>query len=108
MPNEDNGLWQKSVEWGRGDKPGKPPKECGGIQWKEWGYADLSGDWLLGDENRKRVWRGSTAEHQGMPWNGEEKIMGTGCNHHEMMVATKRKSPMNIIHYLVKVISRCF
>ena len=76
---------------------------------KKWVYAGLLGKWLLGDQNEKRVWQWSTSERRGLPWNGkEEKIMGTGCNHHEMMVATKRKSSMNIIHYLVNVISRCF
>ena len=44
-----------------------------------------------------------------MSWNGkEEKIMGTCCNHHEMMVATEKRNPMNIIFYLVKVISPVF
>ena len=41
-----------------------------------------------------------------MPWNGKkEKIMGTGCNHHEIMVATEKRNPVNIIFYLSKVIS---
>ena len=41
-----------------------------------------------------------------MPWDGkEEEIMGTGGNHHEMMVATKKGNPVNIIFYFVKVIS---
>ena len=44
-----------------------------------------------------------------MPWNGkEEKIMGTGCNHHEMMVATEKRNPVNLIFYLSKVISPMF
>ena len=72
--------------------PEKPPKDCGGFQWKESGYAGLPGDWLLRDESGKSVWQWPTAERWGMPWNGkEEKIVGTGCNHHEMMVATKRE-----------------
>ena len=36
------------------------------------------------------------------------KIMGMGCNHHEMMVATEKRNPVNIIFYLVKVISPVF
>ena len=41
-----------------------------------------------------------------MPWNGkEEKITGTGCSHHEMMVATEKRNLVNIIFYLSKVIS---
>ena len=44
-----------------------------------------------------------------MPSNSkEEKITGTGCNHHEMMVATKKRNPMNIIFYLSKVFSPMF
>ena len=40
----------------------------------------------------KRVWLQSAAACRGMPWNGkEEKIIGTGCNHHEMMVATEKE-----------------
>ena len=46
---------------------------------------------------------------RGMPWNGkEEKIMGTGCNHHEMMVATEKRNLVNIVFYLSKVISPMF
>ena len=44
-----------------------------------------------------------------MPWNGkEEKIIGTGCNHHEMMVATEKLNPMIVIFYLSKAISLMF
>ena len=44
-----------------------------------------------------------------MPWNGkEEEIMGTGCNHHEMMVATEKFNPVNITFSLCKVISPMF
>ena len=44
-----------------------------------------------------------------MPSNGkEEKIMGTGCNPHDMMVATKKRNPVNITFYLSKVISPMF
>ena len=55
------------------------------------------------------MWLQSAAACGGMPWNGkEEKIMGTGCNHHEMMVATEKRNPVNIIFYLSKVISLMF
>ena len=57
----------------------------------------------------KRVWLQSAAACGGMPWNGkEEKIIGTGCNHHEMMVATEKRNPVNIVFYLSKVISPMF
>ena len=36
------------------------------------------------------------------------KIMGMGCNHHEMMVVTEKRNPVNIIFYLVEVISPVF
>ena len=56
------------------------------------GYAGLSDDRLSGDDSGKREWRRSAAEYGGMPWNGkEEKIIGTGCNHHEIMVATEKE-----------------
>ena len=57
----------------------------------------------------KRVWLQSAAACGRMPWNGkEEKITGTGCNHHEMMVATEKRDPVNIVFYLIKVISAMF
>ena len=57
----------------------------------------------------KSAGRGCEEEYGGMPSNGkEEKITGTGCNHHEMMVATKKRNPVNIIFYLSKVISPMF
>ena len=57
----------------------------------------------------KSAGRGCGEECGGMPSNGkEEKITGTGCNHHEMMVATKKRNPVNIIFYLSKVISPTF
>ena len=34
--------------------------------------------------------------------------MGTGCNHHEMIVAMEKRNPVNIIFYLSKVISPMF
>ena len=52
---------------------------------------------------------GCGEECGGMPSNGkEEKIMGTGCNHHEMILATEKRNPVNIIFYLNKVISPMF
>ena len=57
----------------------------------------------------KSAGRGCGEECGGMPSNGkEEKITGTGCNHHEMMVATKKRNPVNIIFYLSKVNSPMF
>ena len=81
-------------------------KECGGFQWKKSGYAGLLDNRLSGNDSGKRVWLQSAAACGGMPSNGkEEKIMGTGCNHHEMMVATEKRNPVNITFYLSKVIS---
>ena len=37
-----------------------------------------------------------------------KKSRETGCNHHEMMVATEKRNPVNIIFYLSKVISAMF
>ena len=66
-------------------------------------------DRLSGDDSGKKVWLQSAAACGGMPSNGkEEKIMGTGCNHHEMMVATEKRNPVNITFYLSKVISPMF
>ena len=60
---------------------------------RELGFAGLTDDRLSENDNGKRVWWRSAAECGGMPWNGKvEKIMGTGCNHHEMMVATKKET----------------
>ena len=40
--------------------------------------------------HEKSAEKGRGGEGREMPWNGkEEKITGTGCNHHEKMVATK-------------------
>ena len=64
--------------------------------------------WLIGCQE-KSAGRGCGEECGGMPSNGkEEKITGTGCNHHEMMVATVKRNPVNIIFYLSKVISPMF
>ena len=66
-------------------------------------------DRLSGDDSEKRVWLQSAAACGGMTRNGkEEKIMGTGGNHHEMLVATKERNSVNIIFYLSKVISLIF
>ena len=76
---------------------------------EESGYAGLFVDRLSGDDSEKRVWLQSAAACGGMPWNSkEEKIIGTGCNHHEMMVATEKRNPVNTISYLSKVISPMF
>ena len=73
---------------------------------------DMRVCWIIGYREttaEKRVWQRSAAACGGMPWNGkEERIMGTGCNHHEMMVATEKRNPVNIIFYLVEVISPLF
>ena len=72
-------------------------------------YAGPLVDRLPGDDKEKRVWLQLAAACGGMPWNGkEEKIMGTGCNHHEMMVATEKRNPVNIVFYLSKVIFPMF
>ena len=68
----------------------------------ESGYAGSLVDWLPRAVSGERVSRR-------MPWNGkEEKIMGTVCNHHEMMVAMEKRIPVNLIFYLVKVMSPLF
>ena len=55
---------------------------------------------LSGDDREKRVWLQSAAACGGMPSNGkQEKIIGTGCNHHMMMVAMEKRNPV-IIFYL--------
>ena len=68
--------------------------------------------WLIGCPETtagKRVWLRSAAARGVMPWNGkEEKIMGTGSNHHEMMVAAEKRNPVKITFYLSKVISPMF
>ena len=57
----------------------------------------------------KSARRGCGEECGGMPSNSkEEKITGVGCNHHEMMVAMKKRNHVNIIFYLSKVISPMF
>ena len=59
--------------------------------------------------HEKSAEKGCGGKCRGMPWNDkEEKITGTGCNHHEKMVATEKRNPVNIIFYLVKVIPQCF
>ena len=87
-------------------------KTTEGMWWlsiEESGYVGLFVDRLSGDESEKKVWLQSAAGCGGMPWNGkEEKIMGTGCNHHEMMVTTEKRNPVNIIFYLSIVISPMF
>ena len=61
------------------------------------------------NDSRKEGMTAISRSMRGMPWNGkEEKIMGTGCNHHEMMVATEKRNPVNITFYLSKVISPMF
>ena len=49
-----------------------------------------------------RSMRGNAIERQ------RRKIMGTACNHPEMMVATEKRNPVNITFYLSKVISPMF
>ena len=54
---------------------------------------------LSGSDSRNRVLLRPAAACGGMPWNGKEKkIAGTGCSHHEMMVATEKRviSPMSL------------
>ena len=76
---------------------------------EESGYAGLFVDRLSGDDSEKKVRLQSAAACGGMPWIGkEEKIMGTGCNHHEMMVGTEKRNPVNIIFYSSRVISPMF
>ena len=57
----------------------------------------------------KSAGKGCEEECGGRPSNDkEEKITGKGCNHHEMMVTTEKRNPVNIVFYLSKVISPMF
>ena len=61
--DEDDASRTKTKDYRRsqwngigGDKPErKSPKECGGSQWNESGYAGLPVDWLPREVSRKRV-----------------------------------------------------
>ena len=66
----------------------------------------LLDDRLSGNDSRKRC--GGGQPPNAGECHGTAKIMGTGCNHHEMMAATEKRIPVNIIFYLVKVISPVF
>ena len=76
------------------------------------GIWDVRDCWLIGCQVTtagKRVWLRPAAACGGMPWNGKkEKIMATGCNHHEIMAATEKRNPVTITFYLSKVISPMF
>ena len=72
------------------------------------GYEGLLDNRLSTNDSRKAGVAAISHSMRGMPWNGkEEKIMGTGCNH-ELMVATKKRNPVNRIFYLSEVISPIF
>ena len=113
--NEDKRLRQKSVERESGvTNPSEDHRR--NVVAFNGRNRDMRGCWLIGCPETAAE-KGVAAVSRIFPGNAMErqsgKNQGNGLqpspqNHHEMMVATERRNPVNIIFYLSKVISPMF